>query len=113
MIHFRTLRAVLNQAIEAKEASPATYPFGKGGFEVAKLAEETEKRYLPTEYLMKIKNTVSDTKNNEYARKLFLFSYFCYGISFVDMAYRDWETDRKSTRLNSSHSGESRMPSSA
>ena len=27
--------------------------------------------------------------------------------------YRDWETDRKSTRLNSSHSGESRMPASA
>ena len=27
--------------------------------------------------------------------------------------YRDWETDRKSTRLNSSHSGETRMPSSA
>ena len=31
----------------------------------------------------------------------------------VRMEYRDWETDRKSTRLNSSHSGESRMPSSA
>ena len=31
----------------------------------------------------------------------------------IDAAYRDWETDRKSTRLNSSHSGESRMPSSA
>ena len=28
-------------------------------------------------------------------------------------AYRDWETDRKSTRLNSSHSRASRMPSSA
>ena len=27
--------------------------------------------------------------------------------------YRDWETDRKSTRLNSSHSSLSRMPSSA
>ena len=27
--------------------------------------------------------------------------------------YCDWETDRKSTRLNSSHSGESRMPASA
>ena len=27
--------------------------------------------------------------------------------------YRDWETDRKSTRLNSSHSGEARRPSSA
>ena len=27
--------------------------------------------------------------------------------------YRDWETDRKSARLNSSHSAKSRMPSSA
>ena len=30
-----------------------------------------------------------------------------------DRVYRDWETDRKSTRLNSSHSAKSRMPSSA
>ena len=29
------------------------------------------------------------------------------------LGYRDWETDRKSTRLNSSHSRASRMPSSA
>ena len=32
---------------------------------------------------------------------------------FNDVVYRDWETDRKSTRLNSSHSAKSRMPSSA
>ena len=30
-----------------------------------------------------------------------------------NLTYRDWETDRKSTRLNSSHSAKSRMPSSA
>ena len=30
-----------------------------------------------------------------------------------DKSYRDWETDRKSTRLNSSHRSLSRMPSSA
>ena len=30
-----------------------------------------------------------------------------------DILYRDWETDRKSTRLNSSHRSLSRMPSSA
>ena len=29
------------------------------------------------------------------------------------LEYRDWETDRKSTRLNSSHLKLSRMPSSA
>jgi integrase len=85
-IYFKSLRAVLNMAIEAKEASPTTYPFGKGGFEVAKLGEETEKRYLPSDYLLKIKSTHSEKEVNEYARKLFLFSYFCYGMSFVDMA---------------------------
>ena len=31
----------------------------------------------------------------------------------LDRSYRDWETDRKSTRLNSSHITRSRMPSSA
>ena len=33
--------------------------------------------------------------------------------SFFLREYRDWETDRKSTRLNSSHEIPSRMPSSA
>ena len=32
---------------------------------------------------------------------------------FILTTYRDWETDRKSTRLNSSHRSLSRMPSSA
>ena len=35
------------------------------------------------------------------------------GTDLLDAMYRDWETDRKSTRLNSSHSAKSRMPSSA
>ena len=33
--------------------------------------------------------------------------------SATEQDYRDWETDRKSTRLNSSHRSLSRMPSSA
>ena len=34
-------------------------------------------------------------------------------IGIIVRRYRDWETDRKSTRLNSSHLKLSRMPSSA
>ena len=34
------------------------------------------------------------------------------GVKY-EPSYRDWETDRKSTRLNSSHEIPSRMPSSA
>ena len=37
----------------------------------------------------------------------------CYLKRYPSCGYRDWETDRKSTRLNSSHSAKSRMPSSA
>ena len=36
-----------------------------------------------------------------------------FGNTYWERKYRDWETDRKSTRLNSSHSAKSRMPSSA
>ena len=39
------------------------------------------------------------------------FTYETCGFNWEN--YRDWETDRKSTRLNSSHSAKSRMPSSA
>ena len=46
--------------------------------------------------------------------------YFGYEVSertinyiIKYLTYRDWETDRKSTRLNSSHRSLSRMPSSA
>ena len=36
-----------------------------------------------------------------------------FGNVNPNSSYRDWETDRKSTRLNSSHEIPSRMPSSA
>ena len=36
-----------------------------------------------------------------------------YKKGIIEGGYRDWETDRKSTRLNSSHRSLSRMPSSA
>ena len=38
--------------------------------------------------------------------------FLCLG-EWDSGSYRDWETDRKSTRLNSSHITRSRMPSSA
>lgn len=85
--YLKALRAVLNKAIKDKVASQDTYPFGSSGFELAGLEEVTAKRYLPTEYLDRIKSAESTIFENEYARCLFLFSYYCYGMSFVDMAH--------------------------
>ena len=44
---------------------------------------------------------------------LVLLPYYIDHAAHLDPGYRDWETDRKSTRLNSSHEIPSRMPSSA
>ena len=84
--YFKALRAILNKAIKENEASQSTYPFGKGGFEISKLGEVTEKRYLSFDYLAKLKSCTSSFPAYELSRRLFLFSYYCYGISFMDMA---------------------------
>ena len=45
-----------------------------------------------------------------------IIKWFGSQVELARQMYRDWETeeaDRKSTRLNSSHSAKSRMPSSA
>ena len=49
----------------------------------------------------------------EFALRFQLVSELEYVMEYGLELYRDWETDRKSTRLNSSHSAKSRMPSSA
>ena len=84
--YFKALRAILNRANAEGVGSVATYPFGRGGFEVSKLEEATAKRYLPAAELSKLKSATASNPQCEYARKLFLFSYYCYGISFIDMA---------------------------
>lgn len=84
--YFKTLRAVLNKAIQDGEASETTYPFGKVGFSISSLEEETTKRYLPHDSMFKLKTTVMDNAVLERTRRLFLFSYYCYGISFIDAA---------------------------
>ncbi|KAA6307781.1 Tyrosine recombinase XerD, partial [termite gut metagenome] len=42
--------------------------------------------YLPMDCMEKIKSSVMENQTLELTRRLFLFSYYCYGISFIDMA---------------------------
>ena len=69
---------------------------------VMDLSEEGKIKFKPSRYWIKSMSSPNKWKDGD-PRK---------GEKFFG-SYRDWETDRKSTRLNSSHSGESRMPSSA
>ncbi len=84
--YIKTLRAIWNRAIKDGIATTNDYPFGANKFEVSKLGEETKKRYLTIDRLEQIKQTSFDDPSLEEARKLFLFLYYCYGISWVDAA---------------------------
>ena len=85
-VYLRTIRSLLNKAIQDKESTTVTYPFGRGGFKIGEIETRTAKRYLPTEQLAILKNSQSIIPNKEYARLVFLFSYHCYGINVADMA---------------------------
>lgn len=84
--YHKAFRAVLNEALKVKLMHPDIYPYGKGGFNVATLEEETSKRYLPNDYLGLIKTNIGTTDKTEFARRLFLFSYYTFGMAFMDMA---------------------------
>ena len=51
--------------------------------------------------------------NIEKRIKEYFIAFLVLEAACIGTLYRDWETDRKSTRLNSSHITRARMPSSA
>ena len=84
--YHKALRAAYNKAVSEGDADKRFYPYGKGKFEVNKLTEITAKRYLSDNYIEVIKSTSCKYEPLEIVRKLFLFSYYCHGISYIDMA---------------------------
>jgi integrase len=85
--YMRALRALLNRAIKEGEASEVGYPFGKHGYSVSGQSQETQKRYLPSQYIEALKTAEIDSPALQWTRNLFLFSYYCQGMAIVDMAY--------------------------
>ena len=64
-----------------------------------------------THSLAELANIISNVDKLQLGGIYYLKDQLC--VIGVCSVYRDWETDRKSTRLNSSHITRSRMPSSA
>lgn len=84
--YLKSVKALFVRAIREEVASKTNFPFESHLFNVSELKEETIKRYLPSEYLKKLKDTPSKVPQQEFARQLFLFSYYTYGMSYIDVA---------------------------
>lgn len=79
----RILRATYNRAVE-KGLTPQRNPFR----DVYTGMEKTVKRSIPVEAVRRIKELDLSLKPAlDFARDMFLFSFYTRGMSFVDMAY--------------------------
>ena len=81
--YMRILRAVYNHAVE-KELTEQRHPFKHVYTGISK----TMKRALPLKAIKRIKELDLTLKPHlDYARDMFLFSFYTRGMSFIDMAY--------------------------
>ena len=83
-IHFRSLRAIYNIAIEQNAVKTENYPFRK--YKVSRLHEETAKRSLAKS---DVERVIAYKSTNRYMRfpiDIFAFTYYCGGINFIDIA---------------------------
>jgi integrase len=96
-VRFRTLRAVFNAAIVEKLISRELYPFDT--FKVnERFSNKTQKRAITKDDILKI-GLITTVNEKEIkpgsamfeAQKYFIFSYYCQGINFVDMANLKWK----------------------
>ena len=81
--YMRILRAVYNRAVE-KELVEQKHPFKH----VYTGIDKTVKRAVPLKAIKRIKELDLALKPHlDYARDMFLFSFYTRGMSFIDMAY--------------------------
>ena len=81
--YMRNLRAMYNRAVE-KELVIQRYPFKH----VYTGIDKTIKRAVPAKIIRQIRDMdLSHDSSLEYARDLFMFSFYTRGMSFIDMAY--------------------------
>lgn len=81
--YMRNLRAIYNRAVE-KEISAQRFPFRH----VYTGIDKTVKRALSAKAIKEIKNLdLSLFPQLDYARDLFMFSFYTRGMSFIDMAF--------------------------
>lgn len=82
-IHFRNIRAIMNEARKSGVIKETQYPFGKDKYEIQTV--EGRKKALTTTQIAKIIKYEDGLEASERYRDLWLFSFLCNGINIADM----------------------------
>lgn len=84
-MYLRNLRRVFKLMIERGHISPDQYPFGEGKYVIRSI--ETVKNALNETQKDIVFHAVPRSDQERKALKYFMFSYYCRGINFMDMAF--------------------------
>jgi integrase len=88
--YMRTLRSVYNKAITEGEVDRDTYPFRD--YKISKFNLETVKRAISREDLREIEKYRFHPESDVFdSVNYFLFSFYCSGINFTDIAQLTWQ----------------------
>jgi integrase/recombinase XerD len=92
-VKMRNLQRVLNQAIEDKLLKAENYPFGEKKYSINKRLDHTTKKIaIPVDKVTKLKTLdVKPGSALHFAQQIFLFSFYCRGMNFVDICFLKWE----------------------
>lgn len=82
-MHFRAIRAILNEARKNGTLKETQYPFGKGKFEIQD--GEGRKIALNIHQIEQIAHYAEGSRTSLYFRDLWFFIYLCNGINVADL----------------------------
>jgi len=102
-VYMRTFRTLFNMAIKRELITEKYYPFNSrlnpNGYSLGKLKQKTIKRKINKEDVIKLQNIEAMPGTYKYLTKnIFMFSFFCAGINFHDIAHLKW-SNIKSGRI--------------
>lgn len=84
-IYFRALKCILNRAIRDGMLKESSFPFGKNKYEIPE--GRGRKLALTLSEIKKVMSYQDGTKKTEEFRDLWVFSYLCNGINFMDLLF--------------------------
>lgn len=98
-VKMRNLQRVINQAIEDKLFKQEDYPFGTKRYSVNKrLDHSTKKIAIHTDKINKLKELKLEPGSSlHFAQQIFLFSYYCRGMNFIDITFLKWKDISENT----------------
>ena len=82
-IRMRTLRSTINKAIKMQIIDKTTYPFAN--YRIPKQKNINTKEILTVKELKKVLKYQPNSEQEQLAKDMLLFSYYCRGINFLDL----------------------------